>query len=228
MTSGYWDRELLLTLNSLVGDGLPYVWEFANNPLFRGFPIFLALVSLWFSGDCMRRRSRMLVGLLAVCLATVLSVWTQFHFDVHTRPILDPALHLKIADPKWSLNWDRNSSFPSDTATLYFALVAVILLENRLVGFLCFLWAVAVIAVPRVVFGWHYPSDLLGSLILGPGCVLFFNSIPYLRMLVERLLMLFEGRFYLVHALLFIFLADAFNLFHSLEEAGKNLVRLIG
>ena len=32
MISGNWDREFLLTLNSLVGsDGLLYLWELANN-----------------------------------------------------------------------------------------------------------------------------------------------------------------------------------------------------
>jgi membrane-associated phospholipid phosphatase len=227
MLSSNWDRELLLTLNSFVGhEGPHHVWEFANNALLRGFPIFFALVALWFSGDCIKRRSRMLVALLAVCFATVLSVWLQFHLVGHTRPFLDPALHLKIATT--GANWDRTNSFPSDTATLFFALATVVFLENRVIGLLCFLWVAAVISLPRVVFGWHYPSDIVGSMVLGPGCVFLFDKMPYLRMLSERSLMLFEGRMYLVHALLFIFLADAFNLFWSLQHAGKSLVRMLG
>jgi membrane-associated phospholipid phosphatase len=226
MISSNWDRELLLTLNSFVGhEGPHYVWEFANNALLRGFPIFFALVALWFSGDCIKRRSRMLVALLAVCFATVLSVWLQFHLVGHTRPLLDPALHLKIATPG---DWDRTNSFPSDTATLFFALATVVFLENRVIGLFCFLWDAAVISLPRVVFGWHYPSDIVGSMVLGPGCVFLFDKMPYLRMLFERSLMLFEGRMYLVHALLFIFLADASNLFLSLQHAGKSLVRMLG
>jgi undecaprenyl-diphosphatase len=228
MLDGNWDRELLVTLNSLVGSDKPhYVWQFANNPLLRGAPIFFALVSLWFSGDCIERRSRMLVGFLAVCLATVLSVWLQFHFPVHTRPFLDPTLHLKIAYPEFTSNWDRAGSFPSDTAILYFALATVVLIENRLVGLICFLWVAAVIAVPRVAFGWHYPSDMIGSLLLGPALVLLFSKIPYLRMLVERSLTLFEGRMYLVHAMLFVFLAEASNVFLSLEHAGRGLLHLV-
>ena len=228
MISGNWDRELLLTLNSFVGSDSRYLWQLANNALFRGFPIFFSLVALWFSGDCKIRRSRMLAGLLAVCLATVLSVWLQFHLAAHTRPLLDPTLHLKIIDDPRSAVWDRTSSFPSDTATLFFGLATIIFLEKRLVGFFCFLWVAAIIAVPRAVFAWHYPSDIVGSLVLGPGCVFLFNAIPYPRIAFERTLMLFEGRMYIVHALLFIFLSDASNLFLSLEELGKKLARALG
>ena len=204
-----------------------YVWKAANNGLFRGFPIFFAVVALWFVDNCRKRRSRMLAGLFAVCVATILSIWLQFHFPVHTRPVLDQALPLKIADPQFRTIWDRGSSFPSDTATLFFALATVVFLENRLVGFFCFLWVTGIIAIPRIIFGFHYPSDIIGSVILGPGCVFSFTKISYLRMLFDRTLILFEGRMYFVHALLFIFLAEAFNLFWSLEAIGKTLVRML-
>nr|WP_283810937.1 phosphatase PAP2 family protein [Bradyrhizobium genosp. SA-3] len=171
----------------------------------------------------------MLTGLLAVCVATVLSVWMQFHLAGHTRPLLDPALQLKIIDDhRWRVAWDRTGSFPSDTATLFFALATVILLENRLVGLFCFLWTTTVIALPRVIFAWHYPSDIIGSLVLGPTCVFLFSAIPYPRIMFERVLTWFEGRMYIVHALLFIFLSDAANLFQGLQQAGKSLVRMWG
>jgi undecaprenyl-diphosphatase len=139
---------------------------------------------------------------------------------------VDPALHLKIFDPQWSLiNWDRKGSFPSDTATLFFALATVIFLEARLVGLICFCWVAAMIAVPKVIFGYHYPSDIVGSLVLGPAVVLLFNKISYARLLIERGLMLFEDSTYIVHALFFLFLTEAFNLFGSLQHLGRQLVR---
>jgi len=223
--SGNLDQGLLLALNS-VAEGNMIVWKLANNALFRGFPIFFAVVALWFVVDCRRRRSRMLVGLFAVCVATILSLWLQFHLTVHVRPILDQALPLKVAEPQWRTFWDHTGSFPSDTATLFFALAAVVFLENRLVGFFCFLWVTGIIAIPRIVFGWHYPSDIIGSFILGSGCVFSFNKVPYLRMLIERMLTLFEGHMYIVHALLFLFLAEASNLFLSLQEIGKYLAQM--
>jgi membrane-associated phospholipid phosphatase len=212
------DIALLLNLNSLVGGSVDrHLWDSCNNPLLRGFPIFFPLVALWFSGDCMERRSRMLAGLCATCFAVFLSVWSQHHITLHIRPLLDPALHLNVADPEWPALFKRQGSFPSDTATLYFSLAAIVFLENRLVGCLCFLWALVGIALIRVVFGWHYPSDMVGSLILGPGCVYLFVKIPYLVALLERGLKLFESRMYLVHALMFVFFADANNLFFGLQ-----------
>jgi undecaprenyl-diphosphatase len=217
------DQELLLSLNSLIGSDYRYLFDITRNSLFRGAPIFFALVALWFSGDCMERRSRMLAGLLAVCVATILSVWSQFHFHVHVRPLLEPALHLKLANPKWAEGWGRTGSFPSDTATLFFGLATVILMENWSLGMLGFLWVLVMIATPRVIFGWHYPSDIIGALVLGPGCVFLFSGTPYPRMLFARMLTLFENRMYFVHAALFLFLADAFNSFNSLRELGKTL-----
>ena len=197
------DRDILLTLNSF-GGANKHLWELANNSLFRGFPVFFSLPALWFSGDDRERRGRMLAGLLAVCLATVFSVWLQFHLDVHTRPLLDPTLHLDTL-PTWT--WDRTGSFPSDTATLF--------------------WVAVIIAIPRVILGFHYASDIVGSLLLGSASVFLFARSPYPRRLFERMLMVFEGRMYIVHALLFVFLTEASNLFLSLQALGKELVRLL-
>jgi membrane-associated phospholipid phosphatase len=218
------DKEILQTLNSFAGNNT-HLWKLANNSLFRGFPLFFSLPALWFSGDHRERRGRMLAGLLAVCLATILSVWLQFHVAIHTRPILDPALHLETVIPPWT--WDRMSSFPSDTATLFFGLAAVVFVEERFVGLFCFVWVAVIIAIPRVIFGFHYASDIIGSLALALACVFIFARSPYPRRLFERALTLFEGRMYIVHALFFVFLAEASNLFLSLEALGKELVRLL-
>jgi len=225
MIGGHPDIELLLKLNSLLGSNDQYnkfVWySIFGNAIVRGLPIFFPLVALWFSGDSEKRRSRMLAGLLATSLMTVLSFWLQHHFTPHIRPILDPALHVHIADPTWIGVFDRQGSFPSDTGTLFFSLATVIFIENRLIGCFCFIWVLAVITFPRVVFGWHYPSDIVGSLLLGPGCVYFFNKIPYFVALFERVLKLFESRMYIVHALFFVFLADAYTLFQGSQQILK-------
>jgi undecaprenyl-diphosphatase len=220
------DQEILLALNSLAGDHIRYFWSLGSNALFRA-PIFFALVALWFAEEDPKRRCRMLAGLLAICVATVLSVWCQFHLNIHLRPLLDKSVSLKIVNPLWATFWDRSGSFPSDTATLFFGLSTVVYLEDRLVGLLCFVWTAAIICLPRVMFGWHYPSDIIGGLILGAGLVLLFEKIPYLRMPFERLLIIFGSRTYLVHAFLFTFLAEASNLFSSLQHIGKLFAQMV-
>jgi len=225
MLGGNLDQDLLLKLNTLAGPH-PQIFDIADNSLLRGFPIFFALVALWFSDGSEKRRARMLAGLLAVCIATILSVWCQFNIAVHTRPLLDPALHLKTVDIPW-FKWDRLSSFPSDTATLFFGLATVVLLENRLAGLFCFLWAAVVITIPRVAFGFHYPSDLIGSLVLASACVFLLVRFTYPRAFLERALFACRDHMYVVHALLFVFLTEVSNLFQSVQEIGKDLIRIL-
>jgi membrane-associated phospholipid phosphatase len=147
--------------------------------------------------------SRRLTSLASAPTARSLLVWLQFHVAIHTVQfwtqhfIWKPSFHHERGD--------RMSSFPSDTATLFFGLAAVVFVEQRLVGLFCFVWVAVIIAIPRVIFGFHYASDIIGSLVLASVCVFIFAKIPYPRRLFERTLMLFEGRMYIVHALLFVF-----------------------
>lgn len=228
MTLDNLDAQLLVAFNSLLASNDTYdklLWNAVGGDAFvRGFPIFVPLVAIWFSRECTERRSRILIGLFATCLATIFSVWLQHHIAPHIRPLLDPTLHLHIADPQWAQVFDREGSFPSDTATLYFALSTVILLENRLVGSFCFVWTLLIIAIPRVAFGWHYPTDIIGAFILGPTSVYLFNASPKVRMPIERGLKLSDGHMYIVHAILFGFLADAYNLFLGLQQFAKFLL----
>lgn len=218
------DKEILHALNSF-GGGNQNLWDLASNSLFRGFPVFFSIVALWFSSEQLERRGRMLAGLLAACLATMLSVWSQFHAAVHIRPILDLAIPLDTVIPRTP--WDRTNSFPSDTATLFFSLAAVVFVEKRSVGLFCFAWVAAIVAIPRVVVGLHYPSDIIGAFVLGTATVFVFTRFRFPRGLFEYVLACFEGRMYIVHALLFVFLAEAFDLFPSLQDLGKVLARLL-
>jgi membrane-associated phospholipid phosphatase len=229
------DIRILQTLNEAFGqEGIQdkLVTGFGNNPMLRGFPVFFCLIVLWFLSDSIDRRGRILVGLLATCVATVLSVWLQYHITIHIRPFLDPALNLRVVDPRaLDLKWERLGSFPSDTSTLYLSLGTVILLENRLAGVAALLWALITVGLLRVIMGYHYPSDIAGALVLGPGCVMLFARIRPLLLLSEHVLRLFQARMYVVHALMFLFLADAYNVFSGLQGIshgagliGKHLV----
>jgi undecaprenyl-diphosphatase len=175
----------------------------------------------------------MLIGLLAACVATVLSVWIQHHLVTHVRPLLDPTLHLQNIHPDFDPDWHNFDSFPSDTATLFFSIVTVIFLEHRIAGGIAFIWSLVTVGITRVALGWHYPSDVAGGLLLGVTCVYLFTRIRPLRVLFERLLLRCERRMYLLHAFLFPVLADAYMLFpglrsfyHSLERIGAYLERL--
>ena len=165
--------------------------------------------------------------MFATCVATGLSVLLQHTLAIHMRPFLDPSLHLRFVDAGSAMNWNHANSFPSDTAALFFGLATVVFLEHRMAGRIAFLWSLVTVGIVRVALGWHYPSDIAGGLILGVSCVYLFTRIRFLERFCARMLQSCGPRFYLVHALLFIFLADAYSLFPGLQGfiSGLSAVR---
>lgn len=220
------DRAIVTTLDSFLASNQLFrilVYNVGENPLVRSLPIFLPLLLFWFSDTSTERRSRILTGLLGVCTAVFISVSMQYLFQVHTRPVLDPSLHLNAS----TTNWDHESSFPSDTAMLFFALSTVLFLLNHRIGALSFIWSFLSAGICRVAIGWHYPSDILGSLLIAPVIVVLIARPPFFRKLVERGLIALEERTHIVNALLVVFLADAWHLFPGLRGIFQTLVRLV-
>jgi len=151
------------------------------------------------------------------------SVWLQYHVHIHTRPFLDQTLPM-ILDSRMAENWDHLGSFPSDTATLYFSLITIIFLESPLVGGIALLWSSVTGGVVRIAVGNHYPSDILGALVLGPGCVYLIAKNRYILMFFDRILNVFQSTEYILNGLFFIFLAEAYDLFPGLQSIVKGLI----
>ena len=59
------------------------------------------------------------------------------------------------------------SSFPSDHASLFFALAAGLWLVSPLVGAFAFLHAAVIVSIPRIYVGLHFPTDILSGACLG-------------------------------------------------------------
>jgi undecaprenyl-diphosphatase len=107
----------------------------------------------------------------------------------------------------------------------------VVFLENKLAGTIAFLWSLISVGVVRMAMGYHYPSDVIGALILGPGIVLLSERIRWMPAEMNKLLLRLKSRPYIVQAAVFLFLADAYWLFYGLQGvynvfqmAGKDLV----
>lgn len=182
--------------------------EISSNSLLKGGVIVGLVWWAWFrrKTDKTRDREHLLVsalfgGVVSIALARALAAALPFR----ERPIRNPALSFRIpygTDPATALHW---SSFPSDHASLFFALSASLLFVSRRAGIFALLYSFFVVCLPRVYLGIHYPTDILAGAILGTGtaCLL---SAPSLRKPLSRpVLRLMEkspGAFY---ALFFVF-----------------------
>jgi undecaprenyl-diphosphatase len=147
----------------------------SNNGFFRGAPLVAGLCLVW-CAIAPRDRLRLAAQLLAVCAAVVLSLGLQHLNLVHLRPFLQPALHIRLPASITVYDWvEDRQSWPSDTATLYAGLAAVVWFNAPKLGPWLAAWTFVVVLLPRVAFGYHFASDVASGVVLGTGAVALAN-----------------------------------------------------
>lgn len=167
-----WDAAVLLWIN-----GYAQAWPNLDRllvvidgmALMRGV-VVVAL--LWYGWMQHRRRlltedafwPRTVAGILVAILAAraMQNLLPARPRALH-EPLLDLTLPLGVA-PDTLQGW---SSFPSDHAVLFAALVTAIFTVHRGAGLIAGIWSVLVVLLPRIYLGLHYPSDLLAGALLG-------------------------------------------------------------
>lgn len=211
------DRAVLLYLNSFERFPHPLFVHLVNglcgNPIVRNLPVFSLFLLLWYKAPA-DRRARMEAGLLASCVAVIVAVRMQCHCFLHVRPLLNPHLGIYVLNPHYLQGWDRQGSFPSDTITFFAAMAMILYLENRRYGLLAYFW-VFVLAVIKVITGFHYPSDVLAGMILGSAVVLLANRIKIIPKMLERATTRFPRP--LTDVAVMFFLMEAYTLFAGLQ-----------
>jgi undecaprenyl-diphosphatase len=227
-TLASWDRSLLLYLNSISIDRPAVFWGFelfARSSLFRSMPPLIALGFAWFSERDPKRRATTLVMLAGVIAAVAVSYTGQHFLPVHVRPLID--LSLPLVEHQPSELWNRKYSFPSDTATLNFGICFAAFWLRRRLGWACMAWTLFSSGVCRVVIGWHYPSDILGSIALSG---VFALASSRLGTLIERLSIALRERdpnLTVANTLFLAFSIEAASLFEAVRSAGGLLGRIV-
>ncbi|HJS86573.1 MAG TPA: phosphatase PAP2 family protein [Acetobacteraceae bacterium] len=137
--------------------------------LFRALPLILYWW-FWFSADTDRRdqHRRILVGaLLGTFVALLLARGMALALPFRPRPMHELGLGYRAPLLPIARNMEDWSSFPSDTAALFFALSFGIWRLSRPLGVALMTYSAVWICLPRIYLGIHYPSDILVGALLG-------------------------------------------------------------
>ena len=126
--------------------------------------ISLGLVALWFEGRyrstrAPNQRAVLMAGFSLLITNALLKLCNAIYF--RPRPFYARSINLLFYHP-------TDSSFPSNAATVGFAIAVSVWLRNRRAG-LGFIFAALLFAFARIFCGIHYPGDVLAGALLGGG-----------------------------------------------------------
>jgi undecaprenyl-diphosphatase len=149
---------------------------------FNAWAIFVIVVvtgGMWFlarPGGSVRSKLAALSAAISGGLALLVNVVLgQLWF--HDRPFVDHPHHTLLV-----IRHAADNSFPSDHASLAFAVAFAVLAYHRKLGLLL-LVAAGCVGADRIFIGVHYPLDVLTSILVGLACALVVTR--YARPYVE-------------------------------------------
>jgi undecaprenyl-diphosphatase len=222
------DTSIIHFINSFSRVSKPFdnfIGNILENNLIKGAVIVSVLWFFWFqkSSHLTFNRGRIIIGIIASIIAIVVSRALTLLLPFRARPFENPDLHFVRPYFMQTEGLETWSSFPSDHAILFFSLSTCIFLISKKVGILSYIYTLLIICFPRVYFGFHYPTDILGGAIIGVAItlILSFNKIstPIIQN-IFKFSSKYTGLFYLLFFLLTYQMANLF-------EQGLGLARYL-
>lgn len=226
------DKAILDWVNGYVGQSEKFdifVSFIADSPLVKGVPLAMVFLFLWFLPRENQVRTRQkLIALLAVSIVAIaVGRMAALLFPYRPRPLHTEGLNIQVPATITSDVLDGWSSFPSDHAVFFAALVTGFWIVNRWAGLVVALHALLVVGFARVYLTFHYPSDILGGAVIGVavGLVLMWPVAGLVRR--ADILDMAEIWPQYFHPLLFIVLFQVSTMFNSGRQFAELLITLL-
>jgi len=193
---GVWDEHVVVWANQFVGHwpgfDLFVAWLLKAD-LPRFVPLILAMCWLWFQPHPRQqaRREILLEGFLTSVVALFVARALALMLPFRERPLahLELGLTMPASVDTGLRTW---SSFPSDHAVLAFVLAVSLWRLSRPIGAWALFHATVFICLPRLVVGFHFPSDLIAGASLGVALALLMPQLQ-MRHAVTGFLLKAEG-----------------------------------
>lgn len=167
-----------------------HAWVGDLAKFFAQYAVFVPVAAValaWLAGPRLVERERRNAAFAAgvATILALLAVQVVNHLYDRTRPFVHHAHHLLIAH-------GTDASFPSDHASGAFAIAFALLLFGQRKWALAAGSIAVLIGVARVMVGVHYPSDVLGGVLVGALAAVAV-WLPPVRDLLARLSDLLSG-----------------------------------
>jgi len=150
----------------------------SNSDLVKGGVLLALFWGLWFgrARDLTAARQHLLAGLAGSLVALGIARALSYLLPHRLRPLLEPDLHfLPPSGLPDQSNWTNWSSFPSDHAALFFAIVCGLWFVSARIGWAALVYLLLVVIWPRLYVGIHYPSDVLAGAVIAWLCVFLLD-----------------------------------------------------
>jgi undecaprenyl-diphosphatase len=166
------DSSIITFLNSFARHSWAFdsfVYMISGNDLLKGGVIVALIWWAWFRPKSAKddTRQHLICAIFACLLAVAIARGLAIMLPFRERPMAVAALHFQRpygADNGGLIDW---SSFPSDHATVFFALAMSIFFVWRAAGIAALSYVFLFIAMPRLYLGFHYPTDIVGGALIG-------------------------------------------------------------
>ena len=139
------------------------------NYLLKGGVLMLFVWWAWFRTDdrASADRSHIIATMLSCVVALAVGRMMVILLPFRLRPLHEISLDFVRPYGVTEDALGKLSSFPSDHAVLFFALVTGMFFVSRALGAIALVYTIVVVALPRMYLGLHYPTDILGGALVG-------------------------------------------------------------
>lgn len=157
-----YDLNILLFINGLAGHIGWLDYLIANFTKYGALLFGIYLVGLWFTGNSPEEKNENRKQALYAFGSALLAMGINQLIGLmwyRNRPYIDHHVQQLVSVTD-------DASFPSDHAAGSFSIAGMILVQRSIGGIILTVMAM-ILSLSRVYVGVHYPSDLLGGMVVG-------------------------------------------------------------